>query len=137
MSWTEVRPEGDPVRGNIDEFTRSVEHWRTARTQALEIRREFASIVGGGTAVGLQGAAAEAFASIVKETNVVLDDVPEVFASMEAVLNRHLNRLRELKAAADAALARAKLRRQNVPPRRANRRTRTSGSRCFAGRSTN
>ena len=109
MSWTEVRPEGDPVRGNIDEFTRSVEHWRTARTQALEIRREFASIVGGGTAVGLQGAAAEAFASIVKETNVVLDDVPEVFASMEAVLNRHLNRLRELKAAADAALARAKV----------------------------
>ncbi|MGK2955006.1 MAG: hypothetical protein ACSLFI_04970 [Solirubrobacterales bacterium] len=109
MTWTEVRPEGEPIRGNIDEFERSVQHWQTARRQALEIRREFASIVDGGTEIGLQGAAADAFASIVDDTKAVLDDVPEVFASMEAVLSRHLNRLRELKAAADAALARARV----------------------------
>jgi hypothetical protein len=109
MTWTELNPEGDPVRGNIDEFERSVQHWKIARSQALEIRREFASIVGGGTEVGLQGAAADAFANIVQETKAVLDDVPEVFASMEAVLSRHLNRLRELKVAADAALARARV----------------------------
>jgi hypothetical protein len=109
MSWLEVRPEGDPVRGDIGEFEQAVTQWRAAKDHGYKVRDEFRSIIGGCTEVGLEGAAAKALVSIVQDAQSVLDDVPEVFGSLEALLRGHLARLRELKAAADAALARAKV----------------------------
>lgn len=109
MSWTDIKAEGEPVRGNVLEFEKSVEYWRSSQVAASELRAEFWSIVNGGTAVGLKGVAADAFANIVKETQSVLDDVPEVFGSMRTVLETHLTQLKNLKDEADAALARAKV----------------------------
>jgi len=108
MSWSEVGKEGDPVRGNVAEFDSATSQWRTAKGRATDIQAEFALTIDGGY-VGLEGKAADAFKSIVVETKRVLDDIPQVFGSMETVLRDHLTKLKEYRAAADTALANAKV----------------------------
>jgi hypothetical protein len=100
--------EGDPVRGSVLEFNGAVAQWRQAKERATSIQREFGAITSGGS-VGLEGAAAEALRTLVADTAKVLNDVPQVFGAMEALLNDHLTKLKEYWAAADSALANAKV----------------------------
>ena len=109
MTWVDFGKDGDPARGNADEFSSAVSQWRSAKDRANQIRTQFGQIINGSTLVGLEGQAAQAFAGIVRDTQTVLDDVPQVFGSMETILNNHLTKLRELQTAASQALARAKV----------------------------
>ena len=111
MSWTELGKPEDPVRGNIDQFDAAVTQWRGAKEKATQIQQDFSSILSGGD-VGLTGQAADAFRTLVSDAAGVLTDVPAVFGSMETVLSDHVRTLREYKAEADSALARAKVAQQ-------------------------
>lgn len=114
MSWSEITPNGDPVRGDIGAFEGAERSWREARTRTSTVRDDFKRIVNGEDAVGLEGKGAEAFRTIVEESQHVLNDVPEQLLVLEGIIARHAQRLRELKRAADEALNRAAVAKANL-----------------------
>lgn len=108
MSWYEVTPDGPPVRGFLSHFELATTRWSEAADQAQSLQRQFKAIIDGQNLANFQGQAAHAFAEIIRETQLVLDDVPTVFRTISSILEHHEARLRDLYLASDRALARAK-----------------------------
>lgn len=112
-TWNHIavfRDLGDPVPGDPDHFDRTAAHMRALATQATNVRDDFSSIMLRQATEPFSGEAADAFRELVADTTNVLKVVPDIARQIAETLDDHVWRLRELRKAADSALARAEAR---------------------------
>jgi len=107
MTWEQVSGRPEPVPGDVAEFDRARDGWQRAAANARDLRTSFSQLLSGTATSGFQGEAADAFTSIVRDTNVHLSYLAPVCDDIATVLQQHARRLAELREASRQALARA------------------------------
>lgn len=107
-SWATIFPglAPHPLRGDPHDFQSAGDEARTVATATATVQLEFARIRSG-PIDELRGGAAEGLAALVGEIDGSLDDLAPVFTALTGILEHHGSELAHLRAEADAALARA------------------------------
>ena len=105
VTWSDLDRPGDPVLARPETFEGIAGQFDRIDQNVSSVAREFDGIRFGDGAFA--GQAAQAFVSKIADVDNYLDDFSDVSRQLVAILRSHAERLRDLRAAADAALARA------------------------------
>lgn len=109
VTWSQVLgpPADDPVRGDPARFEEAAWLWKQAAQNSETIEDEFAKVKAGASSIGCEGLSVDAVVGVIDRFNGPIGDLSRVCSTLQTLMTAHQNRLIELRAEADRALARA------------------------------